>query len=324
MAANMENKMFATKSEKQPWWAKEEENYSFPNATNRELFSASKADFNVSLHPVYDRNGATIQDYSHLVNDNNGATLRVCKGRFVPNQSEAIFSILDQLGEMESCGAIGNGEKVFFNMAGDMYNVGEGNTMQTHIVSALPHDGTMKLTLGLSTVRVECANTFTQWKKSLNADEVFSTKQTARAGDRLGLWVNAFNEMREANQTLQDKFKTLAKMKFSAESQAAIISALYGEKESTRSKNNMAKLAQIIGDNASKIPPGQRGTGWDLFNGVTYLTTHENSLKKNTDRLESSLFGTSQKFAEKAFDLILGSTPDSMVQETGNRVLSLN
>ena len=121
MASNMEvNRMFATSSDKNPWWAdlKAGENYCYPGATNRELFSASKADFDVSLDPVFDRNGDEVPGYFILNNTSLGAPLRMAKGRFVPMQNETLFRHLDQLGKITDICAIGTGEKVCFSLEG--------------------------------------------------------------------------------------------------------------------------------------------------------------------------------------------------------------
>lgn len=130
--------------------------------------------------------------------------------------------------------------------------------------------------------------------------------------------------MQNEKTSLQEKFIQLAKMKFNSDNMARIISKIYDDKENTRAKNNMDRIAQIIGDNASKIPPGQKGTGYDLFNGITYFTTHESTIKKNTSRLESTMFGTAQKFSEHALNIILAEKPDSMINDKFTRSLTIN
>jgi len=314
MSANMERKMFATKSNIQPWWAKNGENYVFENVSNEELFHLSKADFPVKLVNL-DQYNEKFKDYYLLINEVTGDVLRQCKGRLQPMQSLTFFNKITQLGNITDIGAIGNGEKVFFSLDAGEFSIGKGNTHKTFINAVLPHDGTMKVTLGTGDFRIECQNTFNAWKKSLKEGEFLAAKQTATAEGKVDKWVKTFLEMQEESKNLRLNFLELAKRKFSPNSQAIIIQKLFDEKDNTRSLNQQKMLAQIIGDNASKIPSSQRGTGYDIFNGVTYLTSHESVIKKNTDRLEAVLFGTAQKFAEKAFNIIIGSVPDEVIEE---------
>jgi len=315
MSANMERKMFASKT-KNPWWSfgNKNENYVYPNATNEELLVLSKADFPVNLVDLSQYN----EKYDGYYLLENGVTkdiLRQCRGRFQPLQTTKFLSKISPLGNITDIGAIGKGEKVFFSIDAGSFSVGEGNTHKSYINAVLPHDGTMKITLGPGIDRIECQNKFNIWKKSLKEGEFLATKQTTSAGDKIDKWVKTFIELQQEVDNMKDNFLKLAKMKFSHDSQAQIIQKLFDEKDNTRSLNQQKMLAQIIGDNASKIPSSQRGTGYDIFNGVTYLTSHESVIKKNTDRLEAVLFGTAQKFAEKAFNIILGSVPDEVIEE---------
>lgn len=144
MAANMENKMFASK-------------ISNPTISNQELFEKAEIDFSVTLKNLSEWN-EKFKDYNILINDRNGEALRMAKGRFQVMQTQTMQNKLSPLGEIESCGAIKNGEKVFWNMAAEKFSIGEGNTHNTHISIILPLDGTMKITFGISDTRIQCQN----------------------------------------------------------------------------------------------------------------------------------------------------------------------
>jgi len=326
MAANMDLQLFASKNAAAWWWNDSMENHVFPNATNRELFELSKADFPVEIVPIFKKDGSEIPGYFILENTRTGAALRMAKSRFQALQSETLFEKLDQLGNITDIGAIGQGEKVFFSLDAGQFEIGEGNTHKQFINAVLPHDGTMKITLGLGDFRIECQNTFNLWKRSLDSTEILACKQTANAEAKIDGWVKAFQEMQAENETLKEKFKRLASMKFSAESQAGIIGKLFGgdkDKPSTRSINTQKMLAEIIADNASNVSQDVRGTGYDLFNGLTYWTSRGMGLKANTSALESVMFGSGQKLAETALNLILESIPDGIIPNRENLVRTI-
>ncbi len=311
MAANMEKyKMFASKT-KNPWWAKGDK-FVHPNATNEELFHLSGADFPVELVDLsqYDPKFA---NYFLLRNTVNGEVLRQCKGRLTPMQSQNFFDKITQLGNITDIGAIGNGEKVFFSIDAGGFSIGEENTHRSFINAILPHDGTMKVTLGTGDFRIECQNTFLAWKRSLNESDILQAKQTTTCEGKINGWVKAFQEMKDETKSLHENFVTLARKVFSAETQSKIIQAIFDNKENTRSENQQKMLAQIIGDNASKVSSDLRNTGYDLINGVTYYTSHVSPIKQGTERSEALAFGSAQKFAEKAMLILLQYQPDELL-----------
>lgn len=310
MASNMELKMFASKVSN-PWWAVKDDNYVHPDVSNEELFRLSGADFPVELVDLkqYDEN---FDGYFLLRNQRTGKVLRQCKGRLTPLQSETFFQKITQLGNITDIGAIGQGEKVFFSLDAGSFTIGEGNTHKSFINAVLPHDGTMKVTLGTGDFRIECQNTFNAWKRTLKESSFLAAKQTADCENKIDGWVKVFLEMQDETKTLHENFVELAKKRFSPDTQANLIQKIFDEKENTRSVNQQKMLAQIIGDNASKVTPDLKNTGYDLFNAVTYYTSHESTIKANTERLDTVMFGSAQKFAEKAFNILLNAPADEL------------
>lgn len=323
MSHLMQEKRFASKVSN-PWWANGE-NYIYKDVTNNSLFELSKCDFEVTLHSVKDRHGDDIKNHFYLENNDNGAILRLSKGRFTPIQPKDFFDKIDKLGDIESICGIGKGEKIIFNLLGKQFNIGEGNTHNSNISCLLPLDGTKKPTIGLNDKRVECNNTFVQWYGNLANETTFTAKQTKSCSAKIDNFVSTFLELQEKQTSLHNTFKNLANIEFSPDKQMTLISSFFDDKESATSINKMRQVAEILKNNAttSKVPAAQKGTGYELFNAVTFYTNHASSLKKNTDREESLLFGSSQSFAEKSLNLILDMEPTKIRNENLVRSITL-
>lgn len=279
---------------------------------NIATFENSDANFTVSL----DNLGNYKPEYNNhfmLINDSTGMPLRQCKGRLNPIQPRTMLDKISPLGELSETKALAGGKKVVFTFDGGSYTIGEGNEHKSYIHCLLPQDGSSNIILGASDFRIFCKNALTRWLRSLKEAEFLSTKQTSHAGQKIDSWVKAYMEVQQESLTLRENFLFLARKIFSSETQAKVIMEIFDNKDNTRSENQQKMLAQIIGDNASKVTKDLRGTGYDILNGFTYYSTHMSPVKSGTDRNEANLIGSAQKFAEKAFNVLLQYEPDQLL-----------
>ena len=54
----------------------------------------------------------------------------------------------------------------------------------------------------------------------------------------------------------------------------------------------------------------RRGTRWGLLNAVTEYTNHERSARSNTTRVNSLMFGDSERMNQQAFRFLMGLNDD--------------
>jgi len=297
--------------------------------TWKEAVEKSNLNWKVEKKPLYNEKGEIVPVYG-IFRDVDNVFLGSVGERYETIQNEYAFSFIDaligdDLAHYDSAGALGKGEVIFCSayLPSANYEIVEGDLHQTYLLFKTSHDGSMSAICKLTDVRVVCNNTLTQALKAGGFN--IKVKHTRNAQEKLNLAKNLIIGSQKTAESIRDKMKELSKKKVTRKNMENILLKLFPTREgelATRTKNNISDLLNLYESNDKNAFPEIRGTAYNLLNACTEYADHVKSVKggENIDkaRVESSLFGSGEKFKSEAIEYIIkesGNMPN-MVKNT--------
>jgi phage/plasmid-like protein (TIGR03299 family) len=254
--------------------------------------------------------------------------LGVVGSRYVPLQNKQAFSWFDDLVAMkeaiyETAGSL-RGGKIIWIMAKLPGMMGwADDPIEKWLVLSNTHDGSGKVRIDCSPVRVVCMNTL---KAAMGSTEVsYEMLHTLGMADHipdvreaLGAVTTYFIELQGSLETLrgvqmtQEEIKKYVIRLFPARVKMVKDDDLSGVLEAEigpRIQKQIEKVLELIDIGKGTDIPGVRGTAYGAYNAVVEWADHYRGIKKNGNgleaRVDSAWFGTGAKFKQRAFELAL-------------------
>ena len=240
-----------------------------------------------------------------------------------PVQNEEAFSFFNEFvlaGDMEmhTAGSLKDGKMVWaLAKIKDSFDVLQGDQVDSYLLFSNPHQYGKSIDVRFTPVRVVCNNTLTF---SLDQKVVNSVTMSHRSEfdpskvkEMMGLAHEKFGKFREMSEFLSAK-------QFSMDSLIQYYNEVFPRQFiGKKGKGATVQSYEDLTSNAKKAfevletQPGAefgKGTWWQAFNSVTYLTDHV--MGRDTDtRLASAWYGNNQarkiKAAEKAVEFALAA-----------------
>ncbi len=184
------------------------------------------------------------------------------------------------------------------------FEVGEGNGLKNHLVLADAFDGSMKLTGGFTSVRVECANTLSA-AMSADGGGMAKLRHTASLEHKIVAMGESLEKAIATGQAVKDLYEQAEQTVLHRDDAMKLLFELFpdpvskdGEKIAksamTRAKNRRDEAIKAAALPINRV--GDKGTVATLWNAATYLVdrTVNGSFRKvrGGDRLDSMLFGS--------------------------------
>lgn len=250
-----------------------------------------------------------------------GADYSVCQNRELAEFTDA----LAQTGQVqiETCGTIRNGKRVWFLAKGESFNIGDRDEVHSYVLVSNAHDGTQAIRVTPTTVRVVCSNTLHMVVP--RGDDMTDRPETAaisirhcgkisdkleQARQALAYYGDTMRRNRELFEAMQaKKMDQEGALKLFADTYAAFWEVATPEElSSTDAKikatadnrmNRMQKASQAFLDRlaAENEKLGLGDTVWAAFNAMTGFVQHDKIARGTDDtdrverRMESNLFG---------------------------------
>lgn len=262
-----------------------------------------------------------------LVRDVDHYGLGVVGSVYKVVQNAQAFDFVDSLvgsGDVryETAGALNGGRKIWLMARmteADIILPGDDRVVP-YLLFTNTHDGSEAVDVRLCTTRVVCANTLAMALREGRAHyrirhcgDIAAALDTAR--DVLGMARNRVAQ-------IGDLFAMLAETPMDDAIFAAVLDTTLGldagKKVTTRAGNIKAEIMRLRESGAGADLPSAKGTAWGALNAVTEYTTHYRStrgtgpngstLVAETNRLESSAYGSGAEMASKALDAIMEAT----------------
>lgn len=258
-----------------------------------------------------------------------GRVVGVAHPGFTPVQNDEAGMLFDAVfgsGKKvyETGGYLGFGERIWLLAKLDrVLTVGKKDALNTYALLANSHDGTMALTICLTTVRVVCQNTLSfaldQDRKS--GAPSFRRSHSSTFREHAEAAKEFFQHSMKELDSVEEAFIDLSRKQCKKETATQIIAALvpFPPKPSGASRNPVVRknwetrlrkaeeirrqIIELLGSGRGMELDTSAGTFWGLLNAVTEYVDHHTG-KTDGDRLVHSLLGDGMAFKMKAYSEI--------------------
>jgi phage/plasmid-like protein (TIGR03299 family) len=286
------------------------------------LWTLSAAGMNAARQPQK----SSVGEFRATVRIDTGEVLGIVGRQYRPVQNSEAFAFADSLvsdgaARYESAGALRGGRLVWMlARLGDPFDVVPGDPTMPYLLMHNGHDGRRAVRVGLTAVRVVCANTLNLALRGMSGTGMV-IRHCGRLEDQLdqaravlGLSTAAVAEYADAARRMAARPATSADAREffatllppNAEEDAK---AEQAGRPNMRRANVRARMAQIFEADPTQQMPGVRGTRWAAFNAVTQWVDHEMPVRARVEadrpasRMESVLFGSGASLKARAFAL---------------------
>ena len=266
----------------------------------------SALDFEIYKKPNYDAQGRQIPRQFHLVrSDDNEIIESASVGeQFTPIQHREVFDyivkeIMPEVPEMklELCGTIhGGGTGLIAATYGDTYAIkGDSSAQNLRLFFANPSNGTGRMILGFTTVRVRCENTL-----------VAATKQAKADGWKVSHTRNADMVTKNIVAELKSEAQAALEMKRMCQDLASIgvsgavfqkcLDAIY-PLDGVKEGGKYTRLLNLRGEVEYQFEHGDTAqsmtekTMWGVFNSFTFPIFNPERISKRNDRAQIAYNG---------------------------------
>lgn len=291
-----------------------------------EVIKLAHLDWEVTKQPLFTRNVTSeeispVADRFVTMRSDNNQQLGIVGNTYSVLQNADAFSILDALianGDLlyESAGSLKGGNYVWMlaRFPKEFY-VSSDDPCQNYVLLVNTHDGSKKLTVLPTNVRVVCWNTLSYALS--DAKTQFLIKHSGSMNGHIEEMQKFLGIMNSTNQQIESIMKELAQRPVDTTYVDGYIETMFPilkvktEEEalaSTRLKN-IRSIVQANFDNMDTI--ASRNTRFGLFNAITEYVDHQRTTHGKDDanieagnRFNSIFFGSGNELKQKAFKLI--------------------
>lgn len=273
----------------------------------------------VEGHYATVRNGPETDSYGDLIK----TPLGVVGERYTIVQNHEAFdffnnAISEKVACIETVGVLGKGEIVFaMAKLPKTFEPVKGDAIEAYILLTTSHDGSGSIMATFTPYRMTCSNMLNGMIRG--SKNVVKIRHTKSAKVRLDQAHKVLNASDKYWSNLADAYRSLAMQNMTRLDVIQFIEDLFpgtkkvvvrgdGQSEqivvSTRTANNRQAVLELYEGDAkgSHFAPG---TKWQVFNAVTEYLDHERSIRKETNRWESSMFGSqAQNTRQRALNLL--------------------
>jgi phage/plasmid-like protein (TIGR03299 family) len=249
-----------------------------------------------------------VPDAFAMVRDSDGAVLGVVGSQYAEVQNAEAFetfgTFFGDAAVLNTAGSL-HGGKVVWGLAECPEGFSVGNdTHRKFLLVTTTHDGSGKLRVYPTAVRVVCANTLAASKG--DEDSGFAVRHVGDVQSRLTEKSSVLAASLGWFDVYQKQCSTLLERMLSTEEEREIISELVNA-ESTRGKNVIDRILYLARKGDGNAP--YAGTAYALLQGVTDYVDHERLGKQTGEKhFATAVLGTGAKMKAEAMELILERT----------------
>jgi phage/plasmid-like protein (TIGR03299 family) len=309
-------------------------------ATWSEAMDKAGLNWSVSKHqftsPI---TGQPVDSWGIFRDDNNGF-LGSVGSVFAPIQNKAMGAHIDKIinsagAHYETAGCLDGGKRVWAlaKLPSDIRIAGTDDITKSYLLATQGHDGSTSYILKYTGIRVVCRNTLTHAINERGGDAI-KTKHTTNASGRLSTAIDAAAGINASLQVVSSKLNELAVRRIDGKTIAATFDRVLGAdwRDSTRTKNNAAQIANLFESNDNGAFPQIKGTAVNLYNAMTNWSDHYRTVRRTDGkeelsieqlREESAVFGSGDAWKTKALETILELTESAPRKEIMRPVVSV-
>ncbi len=291
-----------------------------PPANVEEALQVAGLNWEVRLSPLETTfDGVTLATtHNAVVRTSDKRVLGVVGADYHPVQNKAAFKFFDPaiekgLVSLETAGSLQGGKRVWMlaRVLGATADIVPGDQINGYFLISNSHDGSLRVRVGFTGVRVVCCNTLAQAHESSALLRVSHTKNAEVALEAIQDIVDF--QKRNFSATVE-KMRDLARMGVSTESLRQYVERVFmpevkkrtvADEDAQLALNKIhAKIIPLFEKGRGNDMPGVKGTMWAAYNAVSEYMTWEKGRSANT-RLDSLWFGEGGKINQRAFTTAL-------------------
>jgi len=278
----------------------------------RQMMEKAGVDWSVEKIPSFvEHNGNQVPTgMEALVRSSDSKVLTQVGGKWEPCQNEQAFNFFNEYcaaGDMEmnSAGSLKDGKIVYaLAKVKESFDILGGDQVDSYLLFSNPHEYGKSIDIRFTPVRVTCMNTLAMALKGQSANATKVNHRRAFDSEQvkvtLGLAHEKFDQYKEMAQLLSQK-------QFNEKTLIAYYNSLFPSQapaDEVREYKDLAPNAKKAYELLETQPGAEygRGSWWQAFNSVTYLTDHQ--LGRSADgRMTSAWYGANQVKKRKAGEL---------------------
>ena len=284
---------------------------------------------------VVDKTKATVRTDLNkslgIVSDGYGIVQNEDAFKFVDMLCSGLDADRTEHPTIESCGVLGNGERVFITckMPEDIIlNPRTDDRIETYVVFTNSHDGTGAVRCMVTNIRVVCSNTlnwamkhnsgriaFRHSSKVMNRLDLLNKENAEFAYRTLGLWNEYENVFKQSLEHLKnikvrerDLDKVIAEITLADEAKKAFLETRNIEHEAiaTRGRNIFIGMKDAM-ENGIGQDLLEKGTALWAINGITTYYQNEANYKNEEVMFDNMMDGNVYKKVQKAYDMLVAA-----------------
>lgn len=258
-----------------------------------------------------------------IIREDTKAVLGIVGSKYTPIQNVESFAFFDDIvgakeAMFETAGAIDRGqnvwimaklpEKIIVKRSGQ-----EDDVSQCYVLLYNSHDGSSKVRIRFTPVRVVCQNTLTMALQG-KCREV-GIRHTKNAEAKMKEAHKILGIVKNEIKLAANNFQILADKRINSGELRAYLEQLYplkkgeegGEEESNTRRDNICNEITKLFESGK----GNSGeTAWDLYNGTVEFIDHFRTVKNQANKWENATFGSGLNIKNKAFELAMALAKD--------------
>lgn len=278
----------------------------------QQMMDKAGLNWSVDKVPTYaDYNGERVPTgMEALVRSSDSKVLTQVGGKWEPVQNDTAFKFFNEYCleggmEMHTAGSLKGGKMVWaLAKINDSFDVLKGDQVDSYLLFSNPHEYGKSIDIRFTPVRVTCMNTLSLALKGSATNGIKVNHRRAfdpqMVKEHLGLAHEKFDQYKEMAQLLSQR-------QFTADSLIQYYNSLFPSQApaaDVRAYKDLAPNAKKAFELLETQPGAEfgRGSWWQAFNSVTYLTDHQ--LGRTADgRMTSAWYGANQVKKKKAAEL---------------------
>jgi phage/plasmid-like protein (TIGR03299 family) len=200
----------------------------------------------------------------------------------------------------------------------------KGDSIRPYILIAWSHDGSLKVTVGTTTVRVVCQNTLSM---ALSSKGFSKVKHTSGMANRLETVAKELLATIEETKRQAAQFRKMAETPLSEDSWRRYVGSVFGWKSEDKGESSGSAIIDAVADQTAdhsrlfakvdalyrtprggvEVYQGESGDQWNLWralNAFTEFASHERG-RTADGRQDALYFGEGAKLTESAYSAAL-------------------
>jgi phage/plasmid-like protein (TIGR03299 family) len=296
--------------------------------TTKEAIKAAGLDWQVEKRPIYFEKTVgkakvmeKIEDKFSMVRTDTQENLGVVGGVYTPLQNRVAFSFIDGIlglkeATIETAGALGRGERIWvLSQLKGVISLKGNDLINKYLLCANAHDGSMRVTLALTTTRVVCNNTLRiAVKEASENGDIYRIRHSTKMEEKVDSARDALGLIQEQFRTFEEQAKRLTEVRVNTAKLDEFLDLMGFDLEAKegRKKETVDEVKEAFVSSPGANLASAKGTLWGAVNAITYWADHERGTRltdsfksKDEARFNATQFGSGAAIKEKALKVAL-------------------